>query len=118
MKKIIIVIDGFFLCGKSIMVKDLVKEIGYIYIDSGVMYCVVILYSIENGIFYGDIIDMDELKWCIGDIYIFFWIDLEIGCFNIYLNGVNVENKICIMEVFFKVSLISVFGFVWEVMVV
>lgn len=46
MKKIIIVIDGYLLCGKSMMVKDLVCEIGYIYIDSGVMYCVVILYSL------------------------------------------------------------------------
>lgn len=38
MKKIIIAIDGFSSCGKSTMAKDLAKEIGYIYIDSGAMY--------------------------------------------------------------------------------
>lgn len=33
------------------MAKDLAREIGYIYIDSGAMYRAVTLYSIENGIF-------------------------------------------------------------------
>ena len=35
MKKITIAIDGFSSCGKSTMAKDLAREIGYIYIDSG-----------------------------------------------------------------------------------
>ena len=38
MKKITIAIDGFSSCGKSTMAKDLAREIGYIYIDSGAMY--------------------------------------------------------------------------------
>ena len=50
MKKITIAIDGFSSCGKSTMAKDLAREIGYIYIDSGAMYRAVTLYSIENGI--------------------------------------------------------------------
>ena len=37
MKKITIAIDGFSSCGKSTMAKDLAREIGYIYIDSGAM---------------------------------------------------------------------------------
>ena len=53
MKKITIAIDGFSSCGKSTMAKDLAREIGYIYIDSGAMYRAVTLYSIENGIFQG-----------------------------------------------------------------
>ena len=57
MKKITIAIDGFSSCGKSTMAKDLAREIGYIYIDSGAMYRAVTLYSIENGIFQGDRID-------------------------------------------------------------
>jgi cytidylate kinase len=44
MKKITIAIDGFSSCGKSTMAKDLAKEIGYIYIDSGAMYRAVTLY--------------------------------------------------------------------------
>ena len=54
MKKITIAIDGFSSCGKSTMAKDLAREIGYIYIDSGAMYRAVTLYSIENGIFQGN----------------------------------------------------------------
>ena len=81
------------------MAKDLAKEIGYIYIDSGAMYRAVTLYSIENGIFHGDTIDTDELKRRIGDIHISFRIDPETGRPNTYLNGVNVENKIRTMEV-------------------
>ena len=117
MKKITIAIDGFSSCGKSTMAKDLAKEIGYIYIDSGAMYRAVTLYSIENGIFHGDKIDTDELKRRIGDIHISFRIDPETGRPNTYLNGVNVENKIRTMEVSSKVSPISALGFVREAMV-
>ena len=35
MKKITIAIDGYSSCGKITMAKDLAREIGYIYIDSG-----------------------------------------------------------------------------------
>ncbi|HBX20509.1 MAG TPA: cytidylate kinase, partial [Porphyromonadaceae bacterium] len=36
--KINIAIDGYSSCGKSTMAKQLAKEIGYMYIDSGAMY--------------------------------------------------------------------------------
>lgn len=117
MKKITIAIDGFSSCGKSTMAKDLAKEIGYIYIDSGAMYRAVTLYSIENGIFNGDTIDTEKLKQRIDDIHISFRIDPETGRPNTYLNGVNVENKIRTMEVSSKVSPISALGFVREAMV-
>jgi cytidylate kinase len=117
MKKITIAIDGFSSCGKSTMAKDLAKEIGYIYIDSGAMYRAVTLYSIENGIFNGDTIDTEKLKQHIDDIHISFRIDPETGRPNTYLNGVNVENKIRTMEVSSKVSPISALGFVREAMV-
>ena len=67
MKKITIAIDGFSSCGKSTMAKDLAREVGYIYIDSGAMYRAVTLYSIENGIFNGDVIDTEKLKEAIRD---------------------------------------------------
>ena len=117
MKKITIAIDGFSSCGKSTMAKDLAREIGYIYIDSGAMYRAVTLYSIENGIFNGDTIDTEKLKQRIDDIHISFRIDPETGRPNTYLNGVNVENKIRTMEVSSKVSPISALGFVREAMV-
>lgn len=117
LKKITIAIDGFSSCGKSTMAKDLAKEIGYIYIDSGAMYRAVTLYSIENKLFEGDIIHTEELQHRINDIDISFKIDSETGRPNTYLNGVNVENKIRTMEVSSKVSPISTLGFVREAMV-
>ena len=54
MKKIIIAIDGFSSCGKSTMAKDLAKEIGYIYIDTGAMYRAVTLYCLRHGWFRPD----------------------------------------------------------------
>ncbi|WP_278599035.1 (d)CMP kinase [Bacteroides nordii] len=117
MKKITIAIDGFSSCGKSTMAKDLAREIGYIYIDSGAMYRAVTLYSIENGIFKGDTINTEELKKRMNDIHISFRIDPETGRPNTYLNGVNVENKIRTMEVSSKVSPISTLDFVRSAMV-
>ena len=117
MKKITIAIDGFSSCGKSTMAKDLAREIGYIYIDSGAMYRAVTLYSIENGIFKGDTINSEELKKRMNDIHISFRIDPETGRPNTYLNGVNVENKIRTMEVSSKVSPISTLDFVRSAMV-
>jgi len=74
------------------MAKDLAREVGYIYIDSGAMYRAVTLYSIENGIFDGDVIDTERLKKEIKDIHISFRLNKETGRPDTYLNGVNVEN--------------------------
>lgn len=117
LKKITIAIDGFSSCGKSTMAKDLAKEIGYIYIDSGAMYRAVTLYCIENGLFEGDVIRTEELRHRMSDIHISFRIDPATGRPNTYLNGVNVENKIRTMEVSSKVSPISALGFVREALV-
>ena len=117
MKKITIAIDGFSSCGKSTMAKDLAREVGYIYIDSGAMYRAVTLYSIENGIFNGDDIDEEKLKQHIQDIHISFELNPTTGRPDTYLNGVNVENKIRTMDVSSKVSPISALGFVRTAMV-
>ena len=62
MKKITIAIDGFSSCGKSTMAKDLAREIGYIYIDSGAMYRAVTLFCIENELFNGKEVNTEKLK--------------------------------------------------------
>lgn len=99
------------------MAKDLAREVGYIYIDSGAMYRAVTLYSIENGIFNGDVIDTDRLRKEIDNIHISFRLNPQTGRPDTYLNGVNVENKIRTMEVSSKVSPISTLDFVREKMV-
>ena len=117
MKKITIAIDGFSSCGKSTMAKDLAREVGYIYIDSGAMYRAVTLYSIENGIFDGNDIDTEKLRKEIRNIRISFRLNPATGRPDTYLNDVNVENRIRTMEVSSKVSPISALDFVRTEMV-
>ena len=117
MKKITIAIDGFSSCGKSTMAKDLAREIGYIYIDSGAMYRAVTLYSMENGIFTAEGIDTEKLKKQINSIRISFQLNPETGRPDTYLNGINVEKKIRTMEVSSRVSPIAALDFVREAMV-
>lgn len=117
MKKVVIAIDGFSSCGKSTMAKDLAREIGYIYIDSGAMYRAVTLYSLENGIFKGENIDTQKLQKEMDSIHISFQLNPETGRPDTYLNGINVENKIRTMDVSSHVSPIATLGFVREAMV-
>lgn len=117
MKKIIIAIDGFSSCGKSTMAKDLAREIGYIYIDSGAMYRAVTLYSLANGIFTEKEINTERLRNEMKSINISFQINPETGYPETYLNGNNVEDKIRSMEVSSHVSPISTLDFVRKAMV-
>ena len=54
MKKITIAIDGHSSCGKSTMAKDLAREVGYVYVDTGAMYRSVTLYALRKGLFLED----------------------------------------------------------------
>ena len=118
MNKIIIAIDGFSSCGKSTMAKDLAKEIGYIYIDSGAMYRAVTLYCIEHGLFLADgSIDEDKLKQQMSNIHISFRLDTESGRPRTFLNGTDVENQIRTLEVSSHVSPVAALGFVREALV-
>lgn len=117
MKKITIAIDGFSSCGKSTMAKDLAREIGYIYIDSGAMYRAVTLYSLQHNLIQGETIDTDGLKNQLKDIHISFKLNPETGRPDTYLNGVNVEADIRTMAVSSKVSLIAALDFVRQAMV-
>lgn len=117
MKKITIAIDGYSSCGKSTMAKDLAREIGYIYIDSGAMYRAVTLYCIENGIFTQEGIDVERLEKDIPSIQISFVLNPDNQRPMTCLNGVNVEDRIRTMEVSSRVSPIAALGFVREALV-
>lgn len=117
MKRITIAIDGFSSCGKSTMAKDLAREIGYIYIDSGAMYRAVTLYSLEKGIIQGDLIDTAQLEKDIQNIHITFRLNPDTGRPDTFLNGVNVEKQIRTMQVSSHVSPIAALNFVREAMV-
>ena len=117
MKKITIAIDGFSSCGKSTMAKDLAREIGYIYIDSGAMYRAVTLYCLENGFFTNDGIDTAQLAAAMPNIRISFQLNPETQRPMTFLNGVNVEDRIRTMEVSTRVSPVAALPFVREALV-
>ncbi|MBQ6189347.1 MAG: (d)CMP kinase [Bacteroidaceae bacterium] len=117
MKKITIAIDGYSSCGKSTMAKDLAREIGYVYVDSGAMYRAVTLYALDNGIIQGEEIDEERLRAEMGNIEISFQFNPERGRPDTYLNGTCVEDRIRTLEVSNHVSPIATLGFVREEMV-
>ena len=117
MKKITIAIDGFSSCGKSTMAKDLAREVGYIYIDSGAMYRAVTLYCLNNGLFTPEGIDTVRLEADMPNIQISFQLNPETGRPMTYLNGENVEDRIRTMEVSTRVSPVAALPFVREALV-
>ena len=117
MKKITIAIDGYSSCGKSTMAKDLAREVGYIYIDSGAMYRAVTLYCLENQLFTEEGIDTTKLEAALPDIHISFQLNPDTQRPMTFLNGKNVEDRIRTMEVSSHVSPVAALPFVREAMV-
>ena len=117
MKKITIAIDGYSSCGKSTMAKDLAREVGYIYIDSGAMYRAVTLYCLENQLFTAEGIDTAKLEAAMPNIQISFQLNPDTQRPMTYLNGVNVEDRIRTMEVSSHVSPVAALPFVREALV-
>ena len=99
------------------MAKDLAREIGYIYIDSGAMYRAVTLYSLQKGFFSEKGIDTEALKTAMPDIHISFRLNPETQRPMTFLNDTNVEDAIRSMEVSSHVSPIAALGFVREALV-
>lgn len=117
MKKITIAIDGHSSCGKSTMAKDLARELGYVYIDTGAMYRAVTLFAIEENLIDSQSVDIEGLRNNMSNIHITFEFNAEAGRPDTYLNGVRVEDRIRTMEVSSKVSMIAAIDFVRAAMV-
>lgn len=118
MKKITIAIDGYSSCGKSTMAKDLAREIGYVYVDTGAMYRSVTLYALRHNIFNADgSVREDDLRQEMGNIHITFKLNPETGRPDTYLNGELVENDIRSLEVSNHVSPIAAIAFVRHALV-
>ncbi len=108
-KKIIIAIDGWSSCGKSTLAKQLAKELGYIYIDSGAMYRAITLYFLRNHI---DWTNDEEVKEALTNIALEFLPNQQTGESEIYLNDENVEYVIRDLVVAEKVSDVAAIGLV------
>ena len=118
MKKITIAIDGHSSCGKSTMAKDLAREVGYIYVDTGAMYRSVTLYALRKGLFEEDgAVKTSELEAEMPNIHISFELNKETGRPDTYLNGECVEKEIRSLEVSSHVSPIATIGFVRKALV-
>ena len=101
MKNIIITIDGWSSCGKSTLAKQLAKELGYIYIDSGAMYRAITLYFLRNHINW---LDAEQVNAALADITIAFKFNDKTQQTEIYLNEENVEYLIRDLVIAEKVS--------------
>ena len=118
MKKITIAIDGHSSCGKSTMAKDLAREVGYVYVDTGAMYRSVTLYALRNNLFNEDgSVKTAELEQQMPQINISFKFNAETGRPDTYLNNECVEKEIRSLEVSNHVSPIAAVPFVRTAMV-
>lgn len=103
-KKIIITIDGWSSCGKSTVAKQLARELGYVYIDSGAMYRAITLYFLRNHI---DWTHQEAVEEALRNIVLEFLSNHKNGQSEIYLNHENVEYVIRDLVVAEKVSEIA-----------
>ncbi|MCM1489418.1 MAG: (d)CMP kinase [Muribaculum sp.] len=109
MGKITIAIDGYSSSGKSTMAKQLAKEIGYVYVDSGAMYRATTLFAIRHGMTDSDTKKVNEeaLVKSLPEIHISFNLQPD-GTQHTMLNGEDVEKEIRGMEVSGWVSPVAV----------
>jgi cytidylate kinase len=105
--KIIIAIDGYSSCGKSTLAKQLAKQLGYVYVDTGAMYRAVTYFAMQNVFISNDFFHKNELIVSLPKIKLHFEFNPELGFAEMYLNDVNVEKQIRTLEVSGFVSKIA-----------
>jgi cytidylate kinase len=107
LKKITIAIDGFSSTGKSTLAKQLAKELGYVYVDTGAMYRAVTLYAMQHNYVSSDHLDASGLISNLDQITLHFVFNPSLGFGEMFLNGQNVEKEIRTLEVSSLVSKVA-----------
>lgn len=102
-----IAIDGFSSTGKSTIAKLIAAKYNFIYVDTGAMYRAVTLFAMQNRLIGKDLIDKNNLLSKLKDISLTFQFNTDLGFAEMFLNKVNVENKIRTLEVSQYVSQIA-----------
>jgi len=115
--RITIAIDGFSSTGKSTVAKQLAKELGYVYVDTGAMYRAVALYALRNSLITDSSFNKEGLIAQLPEINLKFVFDDKLGYAAIYLNAENVEEEIRTMEVSQFVSKVAAVSEVREKLV-
>lgn len=116
-KKITIAIDGFSSTGKSTVAKQLAKELGYIYVDTGAMYRAVTLFAMRKMFVSDHNFDKESIIRHLPFITVKFIFDEKLGYGEIYLNDENVEKEIRLLEVSKQVSKVAAIPEVRKVLV-
>lgn len=117
MKKIVIAIDGHSSCGKSTMAKQLAREVGYIYVDSGAMYRAVTLFAMREGLISAEgKVDEAHLAARMNEVHVRFQLDPATNLPLTYLGEECVEDAIRSIEVSNNVSPVAALAFVREAM--
>ncbi len=107
MNKITIAIDGFSSTGKSTLAKQLAKELGYVYVDTGAMYRAVAYFASQHNLVSETHLDKENLIAQLANINLRFVFNPDLGFAEMYLNNENVENPIRTIEVSRLVSKVA-----------
>lgn len=107
MQNITIAIDGFSSTGKSTLAKQIAKELGYVYVDTGAMYRAVTLYALQNNFINENSFKVNDFVLELDKINLSFKFNEVLGFSEMYLNDVNVEKEIRTLEVSSYVSKVS-----------
>jgi len=102
----IIAIDGPAGSGKSTTAKLLAEKLGYVYLDTGAMYRAITVFFIDNK---NDLKDLKLLSESLEEVNIFIKYEKD---FKIFINDVNVNNRIRESNVDNMVSSVSKLDFV------
>ncbi len=106
-KKITIAIDGYSSTGKSTLAKQIAKELGYVYVDTGAMYRAIAYYAMKNNCISTSFFDKQTLIAKLPEINLKFKFNPSLGFAEMYLNDVNIENEIRSIEVSNFVSIVA-----------
>ncbi|MFN7044803.1 MAG: (d)CMP kinase [Flavobacterium sp.] len=107
MKKITIAIDGFSSTGKSTLAKQLAKELGYVYVDTGAMYRAVAYFAMQHDLVSESHLDAAGLVAQLPNINLRFQFNPALGFAEMYLNNENIETQIRTIEVSRMVSKVA-----------
>ena len=107
MKKITIAIDGFSSTGKSTLAKQIAKELGYIYVDTGAMYRAVTYFAMQHNFVNETHLDAEGLIKNLSNVSLQFHFNETLGFAEMFLNNENIEQAIRTIEVSRLVSKIA-----------
>ena len=107
MKKITIALDGFSSTGKSTLAKQIAKELGYVYVDTGAMYRGITYYAMQHQLVSDQYLDKEGLTAQLPQIKLQFKFNPALGFAEMYVNEINVEQAIRTIEVSRLVSKIA-----------